>query len=57
MKRVVEEKFAGEKNGRKYFAIVFGATLEGSTLYERKIVYVGETVFEAIEQGMELEIK
>ena len=54
--RTVARKFSGENSKGAFFAVVFDAELVGTTLYERKIVYVNQATYDQIQEQMKLKI-
>ena len=59
MKRKVIRKFTGSKNDRVYFALVLGAAFdaEKGILYAEKTIWVDSTVYDAVDEDAEIELK
>lgn len=55
-KRKISKKVTGIANGKSWYMLVFAACLVGTTLYERKTVWVEEDIYNAVEEGQELDV-
>ena len=57
-KRVILKKLSGsKKDTTTWFGIVLSASFDGRTLYQEKLVFVPETVWTAMTEGMEISVE
>jgi hypothetical protein len=56
-KRTISKKVSGTTNGRDWYMLVFAAALIGATLHTDKTVFVSKDIYEAVKEGLTLNVE